>query len=52
MLRGVVVLVVVFALALPVAAEPQHDGSRRDLAKVVKTWLMQILGDGLIDPWP
>jgi hypothetical protein len=44
-------MAVVMMLALPVVADSPRDG-RRNIVKVVKSWLVQIFGDGLIDPRP
>jgi hypothetical protein len=49
--RSACAIAVVFVLALPAAADSSRE-HRRDVVKVVKTWLLQILGDGLSDPWP
>jgi hypothetical protein len=49
--RGACAIAVVLSLALPAAADSRRDDCRH-IAKVVRTWLVQIFGDGLVDPWP
>lgn len=55
--RGVVVVSVLMALAVPMQARPtttwdEIGRGKRDLVKIVKKWMVQTFGDGLVDPWP
>ncbi|HEY0140878.1 MAG TPA: hypothetical protein VGF48_08280 [Thermoanaerobaculia bacterium] len=54
--RGVVVVSVLMSLAAPMEARPttreEIGRGKRDLVKIVKKWMVQTFGDGLVDPWP
>lgn len=55
--RGVVVLAVMVSLAAPMAAKPRSGDEagrvgKRDIVKIVRNWVVQTFGDGLVDPWP
>ena len=51
--RGVVAAAVVMALAVPAAAGPRDEGwSPSKVIKIMKRYVIKVLGDGIIVPRP